>query len=385
MNNKQIYLDYLATTPVDSRVVPKMLECLEFEGNFGNPGSIQHSFGVNAAKVISESRTNIAEVIGANASEIFFTSGATESNNLAIIGAAKFYSRKGKHLITMATEHKSCLEAFSRLEKDGYEVSYLKPMANGLLDVELLKKTLRDDTILVSIMHVNNEIGVIQNIEEIGNILDGRGIIFHVDAAQSIGRLPINLDKLNVQLMSISSHKNYGPKGIGALYIQHKPRIRIEPQSFGGGQEQGIRSGTLPTHQIVGMAEAFKITESIRETEQRQIRVLRDKLWEGIKNLNGIKLNCDFSNSIAGIINFSFEGLDGASLIAALSPIAISNMSACAASSNKSSYVLKAVGINDDLAKSAIRLCVGRFTTNNDIIKTIETIKNAHNLLSSNC
>lgn len=380
MKNLPIYLDYMATTPIDPKVITKMLTCMGFEGTFGNSSSIQHIYGQDAAQAIAYARETIANVVGAQSSEIIFTSGATESNNLAIIGAANFYKRKGKHLITMETEHKSCLETFAKLEKEGYEVNYLKPKSNGLLDLETLKSTIRDETILVSIMHVNNEIGVIQNIQEIGNLLAGKGIIFHVDAAQSAGRLPINLSQLNVHLMSLSSHKNYGPKGIGALYIQQKPRIRIEAQSFGGGQELGLRSGTLATHQIIGMAEAFKISEEIREKEQAKIKILRDKLWSEIKNLPGIKLNCDIKNSISGIINFSIEGIDGADLITSLSPLAISTMSACAASSNKSSYVLKAIGISENLAKSAVRLCVGRFTTEEDIEKTILAIKNVNKL-----
>ncbi len=383
MTKLPIYLDYMATTPIDAKVIPKMLDCMGFDSNFGNASSIQHIYGQKAATIIAESRETIAQTIGAEADEIIFTSGATESNNLAIIGAAKFYSRKGKHLITMQTEHKSCLAAFEKLEKDGYQVTYLKPMTNGLLDLEELKSTIRDDTVLVSIMHVNNEIGCIQNIHEIGNILSGKGIIFHVDAAQSAGRLPINLGELNVHLMSLSSHKNYGPKGIGALYIQQKPRVRIEAQTYGGGQEKGIRSGTMPTQQIAGMAEAFKISENLRETEQKRIKYLRDELWTGIKNLTHIKLNCDFAHSISGIINFSIEGVDGAALLEELNQLALSTMSACAVSSNTSSYVLKAIGISDELAKSAIRLCVGRFTTQEDIHKSIDIINKAYHKLSS--
>ncbi len=381
MKNLPIYLDYMATTPIDPKVIPKMIACMGLDGTFGNANSLQHVYGQAAASAIANARETIANVIGAKPSEIIFTSGATESNNLAIIGAAKFYKRKGKHLITMATEHKSCLESFAKLAKDGYEVTYLQPQGNGLVNLEKLKNSIRDDTILVSIMHVNNEIGVIQNIEEIGNLLSGKGIIFHVDAAQSVGRLPIDLQQLNVHLMSLSSHKNYGPKGIGALYIQQKPRIRIEAQSYGGGQENGLRSGTLATHQIIGMAEAYAISEDMRDKEQKQIKYLRDKLWDGIKNLPEIKLNCDFKHTISGIINLSFAGIDGVDLLAALSPIAISTMSACAASSNASSYVLKAMGINDNLAKSAIRLCIGRFTTEEDIEKSITAIKNAHKKL----
>lgn len=376
MKNLPIYLDYMATTPIDPKVISKMLECMGYNGTFGNASSLQHVYGQEAAKVIAYARETIARTIGANSSEIIFTSGATESNNLAIIGAAKFYQRKGKHLITMVTEHKSCLETFAKLESEGYEVTYLYPEASGLLNLENLQASIRPETILVSIMHVNNEIGVIQDIKKIGDFLSDKGIIFHVDAAQSAGRLAINLNDLNVHLMSFSSHKNYGPKGVGALYIQQKPRIRIEAQSFGGGQENGLRSGTLATHQIVGMAEAFKISEAIRIQEQANIKILKDKLWHGIKDLPTIKLNCNFEHAIAGIINFSIEGIDGADLITALHPIAISTMSACAAASNKSSYVLKALGISDEQAKSAVRLCVGRFTTQEDIEQAICIIKN---------
>lgn len=375
MKNPPIYLDYLATTPIDPKVIAKMLEYMGYGQAFGNPGSVQHIYGQEAAQAVANARATIANVINALPSEIIFTSGATESNNLAIIGAANFYQRKGKHLITMTTEHKSCLETFAKLERNGFKVTYLQPQANGLLNIEVLKQALQDDTILVSIMHVNNEIGVIQNIQAIGEILADKGIVFHVDAAQSVGKIPVDVNKFKVHLMSLSSHKNYGPKGVGALYIRQKPRIRIEAQSFGGGQENGLRSGTLATHQIVGMAEAFKISEEIRSFEQAKIKQLRDKLWNGIKDLAGIKLNSDFNYSISGIINFSFESIDGAQLLPALSPIAVSTMSACATSTNANSYVLKAIGLSDNLAKNAIRLCIGRFTTDEDVNHAIQVIR----------
>lgn len=383
MSKRPIYLDYMATTPIDQAVIDDMLKYMGYETEFGNSTSLQHIYGQDAAAAIASSREIIAETIGATADDIIFTSGATESNNLAIIGAAKFYQRKGKHLITMTTEHKSCLSTFAELEKQGFTVTYLQPQTNGLLDLNDLKSALSDDTILVSIMHVNNETGTIQDIEEIGKILADKGILFHVDAAQSIGRLPINLADLNVHLMSLSSHKNYGPKGIGALYIQQRPRVRIEAQSFGGGQEKGMRSGTLATHQIVGMASAFQLSSKLRENEQARIKSLRDKLWQGIKDISGLKLNCDLQYAINGIINLSFEHLDGEELITALSPLAISSMSACAVSKGASSYVLKALGISDQRAKSSVRLCIGRYTSSEDVDKSIEVIKEAASALSS--
>lgn len=375
MSKRPIYLDYMATTPIDQAVIDDMLKYMGYATEFGNSTSLQHIYGQSAATAIANSREIIAETIGATADDIVFTSGATESNNLAIIGAAQFYQRKGKHLITMSTEHKSCLSTFAELEKQGFTVTYLQPQANGLLDLNELESALREDTILVSIMHVNNEIGTIQNIKAIGNLLADKGIIFHVDAAQSVGRLAINLAELNVHLMSLSSHKSYGPKGIGALYIQQRPRIRINAQSFGGGQEKGMRSGTLATHQIVGMASAFQLSEKVRESEQARIKKLRDKLWQGIKDIPGLKLNCDFKHAINGIINFSFEQLDGEELITALSPLAVSSMSACAVSKGASSYVLQALGISALRAKSSIRLCIGRYTNMTDVNTSIEAIQ----------
>lgn len=374
MQKLPIYLDYMATTPIDKRVIQEMLKYMGVNSEYGNSSSLQHIYGQNAATAIDAARATIAATVGANSEDIIFTSGATEANNLAIIGAAKFYQRKGKHLITMTTEHKATLASFAELEKQGFTVTYLKPMHNGLLNLQTLVDSLRADTILVSIMHVNNEIGTIQDIAKIGELLNGKGVIFHVDAAQSAGRLAIDLTALNVNLMSFSAHKNYGPKGVGALYIQQRPRIRLAAQSFGGGQEKGMRSGTLPTHQIVGMATAFKISAEIRINEQAKIKKLRDELWQGIKNIPIIKLNCDFQHTIAGILNFSLREIDGEALIIALKPIAISSMSACAASSNKSSYVLKEIGLSEELAKSSIRICVGRYTSEKDIAKTIEII-----------
>ncbi len=371
---KPIYFDYMATTPVDPCVVERMLCYLGPDGDYGNPSSTTHEYGRVAARAVEHARTQIAETIHASPQDIVFTSGATEANNLAIIGAAHFYQNKGKHLITMSTEHKAVLDSFNRLEKNGFEVSYLQPKSNGLLDLEQLAQTLRSDTILVSIMHVNNEIGVVQDIEAIGSLLRHKGIIFHVDAAQSAGKIPINLTQLSVDLMAFSAHKNYGPKGIGALYVRHKPRIRLQPQSFGGGHEGGLRSGTLATHQIVGMGEAFALTELLRKEEQTRILSYSRRLWNGIKHLPGIQLNGDEHQRIAGNLNMSFAGLDGDSLLLALNELAVSTTSACSSASIQPSYVLKALGLSDDLAQSTVRLSIGRFTKEEEIEYAINTI-----------
>jgi cysteine desulfurase len=363
----------MATTPVDPRVAERMMQYLGPEGDFGNPAS-QHEYGRVAAVAVERARTQIAESIEASPQDIVFTSGATEANNLAIIGAAHFYQNKGKHLITMSTEHKSVLDTFHHLEKNGFLVTYLEPEPNGLLDIEKLEQALRQDTILVSVMHVNNEIGVIQDIAAIGALLRNKGIIFHVDAAQSAGKVPINLNQLSVDLMALSSHKNYGPKGIGALYVRRKPRIRLQPQSFGGGQESGMRSGTLATHQIVGMGEAFALTNSMREEEQARLLSYRQRLWNGIKHLPGIQLNGDEKKRIAGNLNMSFAGLNGDSLLLGLHELAISTTSACSSASIQPSYVLRALGLSDELAQSTIRLSIGRFTKEEDIEHAIEVI-----------
>ncbi|MGC1182596.1 MAG: IscS subfamily cysteine desulfurase [Legionella sp.] len=369
-----IYFDYMATTPVDPRVVERMVQYLGPDGDFGNPASVTHDYGRIAALAIDRARLQVADSIHASSQDIIFTSGATEANNLAIIGAAHFYQNKGKHLVTMSTEHKSVLDSFNRLEKEGFEVTYLNPESDGLLELSRLEKALRQDTILVSIMHVNNEIGVIQDIRAISELLRNKGIIFHVDAAQSIGRLPLDISQTSVDLMSLSAHKNYGPKGVGALYVRHKPRIRLQPQTFGGGHERGLRSGTLATHQIVGMGEAFALTNSLREEEQARILDYRDCLWDGINHLPGIKLNGHKQKRVAGTLNISFKGLDGDSLLLALSDLAVSTMSACSSASIQPSYVLKAIGLTDELAQSSIRLSIGRFTTKEDIKHAIAVI-----------
>jgi len=362
-----IYLDYMATTPIDPRVISRMLEYMGPDSHFGNPSSIQHRYGQMALAGVEFARAQIAETIGADPTEVVFTSGATEANNLAILGAARFYQRKGKHLITMSTEHKSVLDTFHQLEREGFAVTYLSPQQDGLLDLNTLANALREDTILVSIMQVNNELGVIQPIAEIGELLHNKGIVFHVDAAQSTGKLPIDLRALSVQLLSLSAHKAYGPKGIGALFIRHKPRIRIMPQSYGGGQEGGLRAGTLATHQIVGMGEAFAMAESLRVEEQTRLLAMRDHLWSEIKHLPGIALNGSLTHRVTNNLNFSVQGIDGSTLIPALHKLAVSSMSACASASLQPSYVLKAIGLSDTLAHSSVRLSLGRFTTNQEV------------------
>lgn len=374
MSNRPVYLDYMATTPVDPRVIKKMVACLGPEGNFGNPASITHSYGADASLAVEHAREQIAGVIHANPQEVIFTSGATEANNLAILGAARFYKNKGLHLITMSTEHKAVLDGFKQLEKEGFEVSYLSPQNDGLLDLDQLEQALRPDTILVSIMHVNNEIGVIQDIEAIGNLLANKGILFHVDAAQSAGKLAIDLKKLSVHLMSFSAHKCYGPKGCGALYVRSRPRVRLQALSFGGGHEQGLRSGTLASHQIVGMGEAFHLNELEREKEQARILAYRQRLWEQLKHLPGIQLNGHEHQRVAGNLNLSFAGLNGDSLLYALHELALSTSSACTSASVQPSYVLKELGLSDDLAQSTIRLSLGRFTQDADIDKAIQII-----------
>lgn len=374
MKNLPIYFDYMATTPVDPRVIEQMMKYLGPEGHFGNPASTQHCYGQTAARAVEHARGQIADAVGATMDDIVFTSGATESNNLAILGAARFYQRKGRHLVTMSTEHKAVLDGFHQLGREGFQVTYLAPEPDGLLNLANLEAALREDTVLVSIMHVNNEIGVIQDIDTIGHLLRGRGIVFHVDAAQSSGKLPIDLRVLPVDLMSFSAHKTYGPKGIGALYVRHKPRIRLQPQSFGGGHEGGLRSGTLATHQIVGMGEAFALAESMRVEEQVRILVLRQRLWDGIRQIPGIQLNGSWQQRVAGNLNVSFSGIDGAELLPALHELAVSSTSACMSALVQPSYVLRALGLSPELAHSSIRLSLGRYTTDEDVERAISII-----------
>lgn len=370
-----IYLDYSATTPADSRVAQKMSECLTTEGHFGNPASRSHPFGWAAEVAVEEAREQVAALINADPKETVWTSGATESNNLAIKGAAHFYEKKGRHIITCKTEHKSVLDTCRQLEREGFSVTYLDPEPSGLLDLHKLQAALRDDTILVSIMHVNNEIGVIQDIQAIGELTRARGTLLHVDAAQSAGKVPIDLESLKVDLMSFSAHKIYGPKGIGALYVRRKPRVRLEALMHGGGHERGMRSGTLPTHQIVGMGEAFRIAKEEMASENRRILALRNRLWDGLKDLEEVYLNGDFDHRVAGNLNVSFNYVEGESLIMALKDIAVSSGSACTSSSLEPSYVLRAIGRSDELAHSSIRFTLGRYTTAEEIDYTVALIR----------
>jgi cysteine desulfurase len=372
-----IYLDYSATTPVDERVAEKMAQCLTRGGTFGNPASRSHALGWEAGRLVEDARGHVAALVNADPREIIWTSGATESDNLAIRGAAHFYKKKGSHLVTVKTEHKAVLDTMRQLEREGYEVTYLEPEPNGLLDLEKFKSALRDDTLLASVMHVNNEIGVIQDIDAIGRICRERGVIFHVDAAQSPGKVEIDLEKLPVDLMSFSSHKVYGPKGIGALYVRRKPRIRLEPQMHGGGHERGLRSGTLPTHQIVGMGEAFRIAREEMVQNNERIRMLRDRLWSGIKDIEAVYLNGDLEKRVAGNLNVSFAYVEGESLIMALKDLAVSSGSACTSASLEPSYVLRALGREDELAHSSIRFTIGKYNTVEEIDFAVAKIRAA--------
>ena len=369
-----IYFDYSATTPVDKRVAEKMCECLTLEGNFGNPASRSHPFGWSADVAVEQARKDVAALINANPKEIVWTSGATESDNLAIKGVAHFYHKKGKHIITVKTEHKAVLDTCRQLEREGYEITYLDPETNGLLDLEKLKAAMRDDTILVSIMHVNNEIGVINDIAAIGEITRERGIIFHVDAAQSCGKVEIDMEAMKVDLLSMSAHKIYGPKGVGALYVRRKPRIRVEAQMHGGGHERGMRSGTLATHQLVGMGEAFRIAKEEMAADNERIAKLRDRLFEGLKDIEETYVNGDAKQRVPHNVNISFNYVEGESLMMALKDLAVSSGSACTSSSLEPSYVLRAIGRNDELAHSSIRFTLGKYTTEEEIDFAIEKI-----------
>ncbi|BCM25668.1 IscS subfamily cysteine desulfurase [Methyloradius palustris] len=368
-----IYLDYSATTPVDKRVAEKMIPFLTED--FGNPASRSHPFGWTAEKAVENARDEVAKLVNADPREIVWTSGATESNNLAIKGAANFYSAKGKHVITIQTEHKAVIDAVRELERVGFEATYLAPEPNGLVDLDKFRAAIRPDTVLASVMLVNNEIGVIQDIEAIGNICRENNVIFHVDAAQATGKVAIDLEKLPVDLMSFSAHKTYGPKGIGALYVRRKPRIRIEAQMHGGGHERGMRSGTLATHQIVGMGEAFRIAREEMELENARIRRLRDRLLSGLEEIDEVYVNGDMKHRVPHNLNISFNFVEGESLIMAVKDIAVSSGSACTSASLEPSYVLRALGRSDELAHSSIRFSIGRFTTEEDIDYTVALMK----------
>ncbi len=362
-----IYLDYAATTPVDPRVAEQMCECLTMEGNFANPASSSHAPGRTARGVVEMARREVAALVNCDPREIVWTSGATESDNLAIKGVAHFYKDKGRHIITCRTEHKAVLDTCKQLEREGFEVTYLVPCCEGMVAREQLENALRDDTILVSIMHVNNEVGVVQDIETFGEICRERGILFHVDAAQSAGKLPIDLADLPVDLMSFSAHKIYGPKGVGALYVRREPRTMLEPLIHGGGHEGGMRSGTLATHQICGMGTAFRIAREELEKDHAHIAALRDRLAAGIRKVGGVKLNGHPERRVPGILNVSFEGVEGESLLYALRKLAVSSGSACTSATKEPSYVLRALGCCDQMAQSSIRFSIGRFTREADI------------------
>ncbi|MCK5876782.1 MAG: IscS subfamily cysteine desulfurase, partial [Candidatus Marithrix sp.] len=371
--NLPIYFDYSATTPVDPRVADQMMQYLTRD--FGNPASNSHQFGWNSKKAVEEARNNVAALINANPKEIVWTSGATESNNLAIKGVAHFYQKKGKHIITSMTEHKAVLDTCRQLEREGFEITYLNPQANGLIDLTELETAIRNDTILVSLMHVNNEIGVIADIAAIGKMTRSHKVLFHVDAAQSAGKVPIDLATMQVDLMSFSAHKIYGPKGIGALYVRRKPRVRLEAQMHGGGHERGMRSGTLATHQIVGMGEAFRIAKEEMATENVRIKKFRDRLLDGLQDIEETYINGDIEQRIAGNLNISFNFVEGESLMMALKDLAVSSGSACTSASLEPSYVLRAIGRNDELAHSSIRFTLGRFTTEEEIDYAIPLIR----------
>ena len=368
-----IYMDYSATTPIDPRVADKMIPYLREQ--FGNPASRSHAYGWSAEAAVEEARAQVASLVGADPREIIWTSGATESNNLAIKGAAQFYKSKGKHIITVKTEHKAVLDTVRELERQGFEATYLEPQDNGLITLEQLEAAMRPDTILVSVMLVNNEIGVVQPIKEIGELCRKKGIIFHSDAAQATGKVEINLEELKVDLMSFSAHKTYGPKGIGALYVRRKPRVRLEAQMHGGGHERGLRSGTLAPHQIVGMGEAFRIAQEEMDTELARIKALRDRLAKGLLEIEEVYINGDMEHRVPHNLNVSFNFVEGESLIMAVKDIAVSSGSACTSASLEPSYVLRALGRSDELAHSSIRFTIGRFTTEEDIDFAVKLLK----------
>jgi len=372
MHTRPIYLDYSATTPVDPRVAQAMWPWLCDQ--FGNPASRSHAYGWDADEAVERARAQVAELVNADPREIIWTSGATESDNLALKGAAAFYAQRGKHIVTVRTEHKAVLDTCRELERQGFEVTYLDVQENGLLDLSVFQAALRADTILASVMMVNSEIGVIQDIAALGEICREKGVIFHVDAAQATGKVAIDLQALKVDLMSFSAHKTYGPKGIGALYVRRKPRVRIEAQIHGGGHERGFRSGTLATHQIVGMGEAFRLAQAEMQVENDRIRMLRDRLWAGVSRIDEVYLNGDMDQRVPHNLNVSFNYVEGESLIMAIKELAVSSGSACTSASLEPSYVLRALGRNDELAHSSIRFTIGRFTTEQDIDTAVDLL-----------
>lgn len=372
-----IYFDYAATTPVDPRVAQKMSECLLAEGKFGNPASRSHKFGWEAEEAVEIARRQVADLINCDPREIVWTSGATESDNLAIKGVAHFYKSKGKHIVTSKIEHKAVLDTCRHLEREGFEVTYLEPGADGLITPESVEAAIREDTTIVSIMHVNNEIGVVNDIAAIGEITRAKKVFFHVDAAQSAGKSDIDLETMKVDLMSFSAHKIYGPKGVGALFVRRKPRVRLEAQMHGGGHERGMRSGTLATHQLVGMGEAFRIAHEEMEEEGQRILALRQRLWNGFNDMEEVYVSGDLNHHVPGIINISFNFVEGESLIMSLPDLAVSSGSACTSASLEPSYVLRALGLNDELAHSSLRFSIGRFTTEEDVDHAIASVRAA--------
>ncbi|SER05618.1 cysteine desulfurase IscS [Amphritea atlantica] len=372
-----IYFDYSATTPVDPRVADKMIECLTMDGNFGNPASRSHVYGWKAEEAVETARRQVADLLNADPREIVWTSGATESDNLAIKGVAHFYQKKGKHIITSKIEHKAVLDTCRQLEREGFEVTYLDPDKEGIIQPQAVADALREDTILVSLMHVNNEIGVINDIAAIGEITRANGLLLHVDAAQSAGKVDIDVEKMKVDLISLSAHKMYGPKGMGALYVRRKPRVRLEAQMHGGGHERGMRSGTLATHQIVGMGEAAAIAKAEMHQEKERITALRKRFWEGLSDMEEIYLNGSENQRYIGNMNVSFNYVEGESLLMSLKDLAVSSGSACTSASLEPSYVLRALGLNDEMAHSSIRFSIGRFTTEEDIDQAVEEIRTA--------
>ena len=372
-----IYFDYSATTPVDPRVAQKMVECLTLDGNFGNPASRSHLFGWKAEESVENARRQVADLLNADPREIVWTSGATESNNLAIKGAAHFNHKKGKHIVTSKIEHKAVLDTCRQLEREGFEVTYLDPTPEGLVTAEMVEAALRPDTTVVSIMHVNNEVGTINDVGAIGALCRARGIVFHVDAAQSAGKTPIDVQAMNIDLLSLSAHKVYGPKGIGALFVGRKPRIRLEAQIHGGGHERGMRSGTLPTHQIVGMGEAFAIAQAEMVEENKRLLALRNRLYDGVKDMEQVFVNGSLEQRVAGNLNISFAFVEGESLMMSLKDLAISSGSACTSASLEPSYVLRALGLTDELAHSSLRFTMGRFTTEEEVDHAIGQLRQA--------
>ena len=370
-----VYLDYAATTPVDPVVAEQMMQCLTLDGNFGNPASRTYRYGWVAEEAVDVARNQVADLLNCDPREIVFTSGATESNNLALKGAAEYHKDKGRHIVTVTTEHKAVLDTCEYLATQGFEITYLEVDEQGLVSKENVEAALRDDTIIVSVMHVNNEIGVIQDVAEIGALCRERGIVFHVDGAQSVGKLPVDLGELPVDLYAVSAHKFYGPKGVGALFVRRRPRVKIAEQIHGGGHERGMRSGTLATHQIVGLGAACELASTHLEQDSQRIAQLRDQLWDGLKDIDDVKLNGHPTRRVAGNLNVSFVGIDGESLMMALNDIAVSSGSACTSASLEPSYVLRAIGCDAETAHSGIRFSVGRYTTDEDIAYTVSKVK----------